>query len=252
VRIISDFKDYYDCIQAMGQDQSLIYLRNRTVINLVKNRSVTWNFPGFIGPNRESPVGVRQSIVGFCGRIYPVIQLERVNGISDADNLDCPALDIGLTTCFTMDDVNRFHEQHLTEEAFQGYCFRGHRWWHKSGFSGIRQNEFQKFFELCEAGATAPNHTKYFAEYRCPIFVAQRANFEYKTEARLTINSSLKDVEWVRRFDPSMAYQEISMFLGNMASPEKPIPKIDDETMAEAKGFDKYSFRKDPSSKKKK
>jgi hypothetical protein len=31
-----------------------------------------------------------------------------------------------------------------------------------------------------------------------------------------------------------------------MASPEKPIPKIDDKTMAQAKGFDKFSFRKPP------
>jgi hypothetical protein len=33
-----------------------------------------------------------------------------------------------------------------------------------------------------------------------------------------------------------------------MAFPNKPIPKIDDKTMAEIKGFDKFSFRKDKAS----
>ena len=45
--------------------------------------------------------------------------------------------------------------------------------------------------------------------------------------------------------DPYTAYQELSMYLGNMAFPNKPIPTISDEVMAEIKGFNKFSFRKD-------
>ena len=40
------------------------------------------------------------------------------------------------------------------------------------------------------------------------------------------------------------------MFISNLAVPLKPIPKIDDKTMAEIKGFDKWSFRKEPGKKK--
>jgi hypothetical protein len=42
------------------------------------------------------------------------------------------------------------------------------------------------------------------------------------------------------------------MFMNNMALPMKPIPVFDDVTMAESKGFNKFSFRKDPIKKKKK
>jgi hypothetical protein len=40
------------------------------------------------------------------------------------------------------------------------------------------------------------------------------------------------------------------MFLGGMASPEKPIPPVSDADMVICKGFDpKYSFRKAPGKK---
>ena len=43
------------------------------------------------------------------------------------------------------------------------------------------------------------------------------------------------------------SFQELFQWHSNLASPEKEIPYIDDKTMAEAKGFNKYSFRKDKS-----
>jgi hypothetical protein len=49
----------------------------------------------------------------------------------------------------------------------------------------------------------------------------------------------------MKLFEPYQAYQEISMFVNNLAIPEKPIPKMSDEDMASIKGFDKFSFRKD-------
>jgi len=64
-------------------------------------------------------------------------------------------------------------------------------------------------------------------------------------------NSRLKELDFAKIFNPIKAYQEITMFMNNLAVPIKPIPKISDVTMAEAKGFNKYSFRKDPTKKKK-
>ena len=47
--------------------------------------------------------------------------------------------------------------------------------------------------------------------------------------------------------DPYQAFQEINMWMSNQAMPEKVIPEIDNKTMIEIKGFDKFSFRKDKS-----
>ena len=61
------------------------------------------------------------------------------------------------------------------------------------------------------------------------------------------MNAPLSDLDFAKVMPPYQAYQEIRMFLGNMAQPEKPIPQIDDETMVEIKGHGgKYSFRKPP------
>jgi hypothetical protein len=59
-------------------------------------------------------------------------------------------------------------------------------------------------------------------------------------------------LEFYRVFDPYQAYQEVAMWLSNQAVPIKPIPEMSDEIKAESKGFNKFSFRKDPSSKKRK
>ena len=57
-------------------------------------------------------------------------------------------------------------------------------------------------------------------------------------------------IDWwpfYRVFDTYTAAQEVEMYVGSKASPEKTIPAIADKVMASAKGFDKYSFRKDKS-----
>jgi hypothetical protein len=72
------------------------------------------------------------------------------------------------------------------------------------------------------------------------------------TSMILRINAWLAPVEFYRVMPVEQAYQELSMYLGGLASAEKPIPEIDDVTMAGAKGFDKHSFRKDPGKKNRK
>lgn len=42
--------------------------------------------------------------------------------------------------------------------------------------------------------------------------------------------------------DTFTAYQELEMFFGNLARPNKPIPEILDKDMVSIKGFDKWSF----------
>jgi len=45
---------------------------------------------------------------------------------------------------------------------------------------------------------------------------------------------------------PYQAFQEISMFIEMLGNPEKPIPQPSDDVMRDIKGFDKWSFRKEP------
>lgn len=66
---------------------------------------------------------------------------------------------------------------------------------------------------------------------------------------QVVINPQLSDVEFFRCLEPYQAYQEISMFLGNLAAPERKTVVIEDKYRIEQHGFDlKQSFRKRPAS----
>lgn len=86
-----------------------------------------------------------------------------------------------------------------------------------------------------------------FEEYKCPIFINRDYNrIDPPRHGReFELNCRLEDYQFYRIFDAYRAYQEIRMWLSNQAAPEKPIPHIPDIIMRDAKGFDKYSFRKD-------
>lgn len=76
---------------------------------------------------------------------------------------------------------------------------------------------------------TYDRHTKYGAE-KMVIYEA---------------NPQLSRFDFGRVLDPYQCYQNIYSFLCNQARPIKPIPKLDDITMRDIKGFDKFSFRKE-------
>jgi hypothetical protein len=61
----------------------------------------------------------------------------------------------------------------------------------------------------------------------------------------LILNPRLKDYSFQKVVPPAPAYQNLRVWVSNQAMPEKPLPKIDDLTLSEAKGFNRYSFRCD-------
>jgi hypothetical protein len=68
----------------------------------------------------------------------------------------------------------------------------------------------------------------------------------------ITYYPILKELNFANIIDPYTMYQEIDMWFGTHANPDNcQVPVGDDETLAEAKGFDrKFSFRKEPGKKK--
>jgi len=57
-------------------------------------------------------------------------------------------------------------------------------------------------------------------------------------------DSGLSEIKFVKALDPFTAFQELSMWLGNLAGPERPMVKITDEkTLVKKHGMDKWSFK---------
>jgi len=221
MRIISDTKDYYDCNQRMDQDRDLLLVRKAKEVRIPKDK--LWPFPRTY-PHYCSSLGLEDHVVGFCGKIYPVlcVRYSRMRNGSPANAMEF---------CISLDEVDHFAELHLKKREFDEYIKGG-----KGSITSVRK-DVETFFSLCKQQQNA--FTAHFEQHQCPVFHA--ASYERV----ITYNTSrLKDIHFFRVFDTYQAYQEIRMYLSNIAAPDKPLPVLNDADLINSHGFDKFSFRK--------
>ena len=229
MRILSEFHDYYDSVQKTGQDQTLLYVRRPRDVHY-ENRD-RYPFPTTHRHwfYRSDRLHVLEHVIGFCGKIFGMLVLAKpLTGGKRTE----PAI------CYTLDEVDQFVETNYKPRQVQAYyANRYNRYWPMLRTRKV----FGEFFDECKAKQNA--FGEMFVENRCPVFVACHSSRDYK----ITFNAPLKELEFFRIFDTYAAFQEIAMFMGNLAVPLKPIPAIPDKDMVEIKGFDKkWSFRKPP------
>ena len=223
--IKSSFKDYYDCVQSLGRDQSLVYnryIKTQTITNTTITKHFYKNDKAWYIPKEVFPHRIYQ--LGFCGRIYPIIKLrDSAKFFYSVEELD----NYVLKSCSKQEQKDYF------KKLSKFFWKQAAREFFKKIFIDIKN-----FYKQDE------EYKKLFIDNYCPIFL-----LEYKLkekEVYITSNTELKKLDFFRIINAYVTFQEISMFLGNIAMPIKPIPKIDDKIMLEAKGFDKrLSFRKD-------
>jgi hypothetical protein len=231
VIIKSNFKDFYDSAQSFGQDLQLRYIRETKEIEFPKGG---WDIPNIYTSRYTTAkrIKLHSEVIGFCGKIYPIVYaaVER-NWKTDLEKI-----------CFSMDDINKFLEPNLSKEAWLNFTTKS-RWFYSHGDD---QESCERYFEtVLNSGAA---YYDWFLEFKCPIWIS-KTHYYSRDKWKIILNPCLRPTEFFRVFSPPLAFQEIQMWLANQASPEKPIPHIDDKTMAEIKGFDKWSFRKPPSKK---
>lgn len=137
-----------------------------------------------------------------------------------------------------MEDVDKFIVSISSKKQLEDYYYKG-KLTYKLNF--VHRSKFVAYFDRFQE-SIQQYHKDYFT-YETPLFVANQHGYI------LTLNANLKNVDFFRVFDPFQAFQELSMYLGGLAVPQKTIPVLDDLTMRDIKGFDKFSFRKDKSTK---
>lgn len=64
--------------------------------------------------------------------------------------------------------------------------------------------------------------------------------------AQLVLHPRLADVSFYLKVDHFQAFQEVAMFLGNIAAPDRIPVNIEDKYRVQQHGFDRYSFRRRP------
>lgn len=221
MKIKSDFKDYYDRCQGFGTDD-IVYMRYSSS-KIIKDTKLL--FRVYI----EHDIRCEITYIGFCGKVYPVVKFwyrpkSSVSLISGGFFYNLESIDKFVKTL----DSN-IQRDYNDDSIVRRYSSR---------------SSLKKIFDT-----VIPN--TYSEE---PVFMIDSyedyVDNRYVTKIRLNINSKLDSYNFGKLFPPNLAYQEIHSFLNNKAIPIKPIPKLDDKTMAEIKGFDKWSFKKEPTKKK--
>lgn len=209
--IISKFKDYYDGGATFGVNTSRRYIRETQEIKYSK---FPFNF----------------NVIGFCGKIYPFDNIVSViyNNPKKYTNYDPELHFEEYKDRDRVVDLNT--DYRLVKKERKNYF--GY-WWHVV-YHGMNKPQ------LFEAARKHKDLLNLFIQYQVPVFHI-RGDI-------LTLNPCLKDYAFYKVMDTTQAFQEIEMFLGNvLVSDTKVIvPVGDDNVIRDSKGFDKWTFRKEP------
>jgi len=255
MRIISNFRDYYDNVQAYGQDQTCVYTRIPT--DLPEKESIRVLSHLFPGKSRyahtfnrgyqipairtSSNLNIESIAIGFCGTIYYGLRIEVRSYFRDLYKSDTLFI-------YNKDDVNGVFDRIFGDEF-------GLKENTKTIYGRYRQTN-ESLSKTCR---------KYFDELTVstfdpmfidsPIFLICGANdyFIQPVDERdvgyhkVVINPMLSEFEFFRVKDPFTCFMELDMYVSGVLGGKSPVMvEISDKDMIAKKGFNKYSFRKDP------
>ena len=163
---------------------------------------------------------IEYSLIGFCGKIYPVILL----------SLGChKTIGDSLIAIYDKNELSKYLSKDDTypEREFS-------RWLdltsiNYSSFTDYNKESFRALLSI-------------FERIKGPIFqIKCDENFDHLDFENAP---ELQEVQFQKVFNPYSAYQEIRMYLGSvLTKPEKPMLTISDRDKIQQHGFDKFSFR---------
>lgn len=235
MKIYSKFRDYYDSVLKISQteEDGVVYQRDTDEIIFNLNQAEVKEF-GYTRHFRDEFI----KFIGFCGKIYPFVFFD----FAEEEYSTKKAYYVGADDSILFESLTK-HNSKMSR----------HRWldnitlYEINYLFGVKQTdtwwqryEFVTPFKLEE----------FFIRYETPIFLFEQLGYggihNSQNLWKLTKNVCLQDFQFQKIVDPFTAFQEISMFfnttLTNLKTPVMPVG--DDKTLAESKGFDKWSFRK--------
>ena len=252
MRIISNFRDYYDNTGYYGSDDR-VWVRKRQEHQLkhiphrfaMVDHSPTNHFDIKTNkvlsdalydiPNirqrwiRYSSIEINDFIivVGFCGKLYPIITHWREEEIS------------GSYIHSTYSDVDAYLS--MIDDFYDGKVIISDTSSFNSNFAFTRRgidDWIEKYNERI-------NLQEIFIDLNTPLFILQRHNgIGVSGKINLVINPCMMDYNLMSQFHPFTVHQEIDMYLGNdLAMCPLNDFEMSDELIRDSKGMDKWSFR---------
>lgn len=222
MRIRSPFKDYYDSLQQWTYGQSKFFTRIWS--DPVKNKYFTGLHSDYCyskdSRRNEVRFNAKQTIVGFCGKLYSYIVVES----------------------FNYDE--QYRKVRIENESFftlEGYCdfLKGEPF--RVNASREYQRELSKSFFTKEDNAI-------FIENNCPIFVVEKDEFTCCPlscgTSRNKEQFSLASIGFSVLVPPEQAWSELTSYIDFLGTQYKEVPEMSDQTKIDSHGFTKSSFRK--------
>jgi len=245
MHIISKFHDYYDRAMQHGQDLGRPFLRNQDAYDVSRTSSRAVPVPAYLEAvlaelrpampalaeyrKGNERLIVRPGVVLFAGVLYPCAALERQpfnihNGLLYPASLSQPTPTWRLV--YSGDELQSLLVQWEERPKSPLPAWRATRHGDWESFMALRGSK--KWH-----GWAQEHHCAILSVGGSPLTIA--------------VNPELHALQFYRVFTPEQAYQELDMFLGGLAAPERNTVVIEDKYRIPQHGFDAQSFRKDPS-----
>jgi hypothetical protein len=235
MRIISKFHDLYDNCMAYGLDESVVYLRETSVIfdnsktsyyqdqtqhDLFKKLT---SGPRISEHNKKDLKATFKLItIMLAGKAYGGVEITIVK----------PGQHTIKTTFYDQEGLVKFLAKYdmIYDDLNYKYIVR----WKRTGADDksiaqhLELNGDPKFMELA-------------VKLKLPVFMVVKDD----RYSKVIKDPCLKDQDFYRALDHQTTFQEINMFLSGILAPENhPMVKIEDKYKIIEHGFDKFSFRK--------
>jgi hypothetical protein len=276
MRIISNFKDYYDGCKSMDREDQPVYVRREEVFaegecsgslayfegKTIKYRAGRW------GPRVQAIAGCatqvlgsmpgssfiphcEQAIVGCCGKLYPFYRVQINQGgltpryrvaktLPDLLALVASGDPLGGVVGIDRKRARDTAKLLLDEKTWQAASQREKQRLWRPRVNYSTPKEWRQWLKKNEVTLQSEHHPA-FVKAGSPLFLLSgRAGAR-----RITLNPRLGGMDFARIVPPPTMWQELDMYLGShLVQREDPDSAWTNEGAIQAHGFDEESFRR--------
>jgi len=233
--IVSKFHDYYDVVlKQTGVDKTCVYNRKTESVESAREERKalerkSWSKKGEARKYRRPYEYVLQAVVGFAGELHPLI----IHTYDEHyESIEPPPTQFfyDLEACKEFLD-EKFPETRKSDNA------KKYRWSWQLDMSDAALGEFYE-------GRKLKCFERIFLDHKVPCFIATSCT---GNNAIIEINPNLKEYKFFKVKDPYTAFQEIYMYLsGVIGMADRDMAEVGNDDRIKQRGFDKYSFRREP------
>jgi hypothetical protein len=246
MKIISKFKDYYDCIQSYGIDDKVKYIRKESKKTIDSTRSLgrgLFRDDEYFYDTEIDKISWHGFIIGVCGQLYRGVSISAPT-TSDY-SIDMKGVKNKFICFYNTTQIENYYINHFDNykktQMFQVKCLSFYR------KSDTLFEDFKNTFNM----KIDKQYYDYFIKYKVPVFSIHRDFNNNHSNVVLNLNCPLSKYQFQKVKQPYEIYQEIYQYISGVLGVGEPqIITLTDKDKIQKKGFDKWSFRKMPIKKK--